>query len=44
MEGRVFRAVAYAAAIAVLAAALFPLQNFSIARLSRGSRRRGNGG
>ena len=38
------RAVAHAAATAVLAAALFPVQNFSIARLSRGSRPRGNGG
>ena len=34
------RAVAHAAATAVLAAALFPLQHLSIARLSRGSRRR----
>ena len=38
------RAVAHTAATAVLAAALFPVQNFSIARLSRGSRRRGNWG
>ena len=42
--GDVCRAVAHAAATAVLAAVLFPLQHFSIARPSRGSRRRGNGG